>query len=306
MSKEIPVLGDETAVSYKVERISDIEEQAFSLLVPRHKELAIKLEDFEGTYGSEQIARDLQAVEKKKSRMEDVDSPSHRRAQLLEALLAEEIELADWFGENAQTIVPSEYDDLYNGVDLTAEFEKEGYFQYLGMSIDVTSGPGGVAKKLGEIKKRIEEGKLGEMKYLLSERNNIKGHFEGIPQFVVGADPRTIRNLADLWLTAQQTVIAKDHITKQEMEEIRQKSREAKMALANHRARALILMEIKDQLETFINFVHQRSPELEAKYKSLLAIVGSILSNISLSKQQEQENDIDDVYRALRKELVNF
>lgn len=116
---------------HRVEKISESEEEAYKILIPRHRESAIQLDDFEGVVGPEEIERDKEAIKKKKSGMEDIDSASHRRAQLLEALLTEQIELSDWFGDNVMTIIPSEYDDLFNGIDLAVEFEKDGFFNIL-------------------------------------------------------------------------------------------------------------------------------------------------------------------------------
>ena len=90
------------------------------------------------------------------------------------------------------------------------------------MGIDVTSGPGSVKEKLNIIREKIEKGKLGEIKYLISERSNIKGWHGNIPSFIVGADPRTTHELAELWLTANRTLyIDRQSISKTELEEIR-------------------------------------------------------------------------------------
>lgn len=292
---------------HQVERISIVEEEAFALLMPKHQELAIKLEDFADTYGPEEIERDRQAVERKKARTERTDSASHRRAKLLEALLTDQIEMSEWFGRGVMTIVPSEYDDEFNGIDLTVEFEKEGYFQYLAMGIDVKSGPGPIEDKLNKIRKHIEDGSLTEMKYLISERGNIKGRHSNIPQFVVGADLRTTRELAQLWLTTQRPRLAREHVTKSEMEELRQSAKEAQDKLAKHRARALILNQLHDQLETFIQFAQsQKLTEVEVRFRNLIPIIETALKSTSLSKSQEQENDLDDVNQAIKEKLKTF
>jgi hypothetical protein len=309
VSKEFPSQIDSAPERlHRIEGISDAEQKAFNLLVPKHHELSVKIEDFEEIYGPEEVERDRQAITDKKSRMEKVDSPSHRRAQLLEAILAEQIELSEWFGTEAMTIIPSEYDDLYNGIDLMTEFEKEGYFQYLGMNIDVTSVPGTVKKKLDIIKAKITSGTLGQIKYLRSERSDIMGRMSNIPSFVVGADIRTIHELAELWLTANQTRnLGETKLNAEEIRDLREKAKEAQEKLAKHRTRLLILLQIQSQLEAFINFAQSiKNSEVVGKYQNLKKLIDDIISKSSIQPRQQLENEQDDVYKAILKELEIF
>ena len=123
------------------DRISDVEKVVFDLLVPTHKANAIKPKDFKERYSAEEIERDLASVERKKSKFLRENPERKKRADILEAILSEQIELSNWFGENVLTIVPSEYDNFFYAADMAAEFEQEGEFEYLTLLIDITSSP---------------------------------------------------------------------------------------------------------------------------------------------------------------------
>ena len=76
-------------------------------------------------YGVERVKRDKERIENKKRKIEQLGTGPTKKAQLLEALLTEQIELSNWFGENTYTIVPAEFDDLFHGVDLALEIEDD-------------------------------------------------------------------------------------------------------------------------------------------------------------------------------------
>jgi hypothetical protein len=309
LNKEsLPQYSSSTQESTRgIEHISNAEERAFNLLLPKHRELAINMDDFKNIYSPDEIDRDKESIKNKRSRMEGLDSAVYKRAQLLEAILAEQIELSNWFGENVMTIIPAEYDDLFNGVDMTAEFEKDGYFQYAAMGIDVTSSGHPVRKKLETIKQHIRAGDLTRMKYFQSEKNDIQGTYGKIPQLVIGADARTINELSNLWLTIHDSRHPSPELSASEVQELKEQAKEAQEKLANHRAAILILKELKAQLEVFIEYARLiKSEEIEEKYKNLLKLVTDTLSEKKVTKNDEIKNEIDDVYSSIRKELEIF
>lgn len=307
MSLELPQNQNPQENSSKDKRISDAEQMAFDLLMPKHKDLAINLDDFKDIYGPEEISRDKRSIENKHAKMVDIDSAFHKRAQLLEAILAEQIELSDWFGENAMTIVPAEYDDLFNGIDLTTEFEQEGGFQYIAMGIDVTSSGHPVKKKLDTIKAHIKDGTLTQMKYFKSEKNDIQGRMGRIPQLVIGADARTINELSNLWLTVYRSRNPEAGLNKSELDELREKAKEAQVKLAKHRASVLILEEIREQLLVFSNYAEKVGlQDVKDKFISLLKLVNRILEQKHISVSDRKDNEEDDVYRSLKEKLSEF
>lgn len=175
------------------------------------------------------------------------------------------------------------------------------------MGIDVTSGPGSVAKKFSIIRDHIRDETLTNMKYFHSERSDIKGRKGSIPQLVIGADARTISELATLWLDTQRPRMLNKEATQSELEELREKAKDAQKKLSRHRARVLILQQIKDQLEVYIDFAtRNKKGEAEEKYKKLLPIVSELLAKAELSHQEVLENEVDDVYRAIKQSLATF
>lgn len=314
MAKELPpnnITGNASELSRKIESISSIEKEVFALIVPRFNDLRIDIEEFEGVYTKEEIQRDRHSVEKKRGNLDPSD-PSLQRAQILEALLAEQIELSEWFGEDVLTIIPAEYDDLYHGVDITAEFQIDRTLKYLGLGIDITSSPGSVAKKIEKVKDHIRDGSLTEMKYFTSERlPDFHGRMANIPNTIIGTDVRTIRELCTLWLTVYKAKHPDRKLNREEIKEIKEKAREAQQKLAQHRIQVLLLTQIRDQLIIYRDYartytVLDKKDEILEKYDNLIKLVRDTLAKKKLSKADEALNESDDVYRALKKEMNTF
>ena len=314
MSKELSpnnIPANPAEFHRKIESISEIEKEIFALIVPRFNDLRIDTEEFEGVYTKEEIERDQHSVEKKKGNLDPSD-PSLQRAQILEALLAEQIELSEWFGEDVLTIVPAEYDDLYHGVDITAEFEIDRTLKYLGLGIDITSSPGSITKKVEKVKDHIRDGSLTEMKYFTSERlPDFHGRMANIPNTVIGTDVRTIRELCALWLTVYKAKHPDRGLNKAEVGELKEKAREAQQKLARHRIQVLLLTQIRDQLIVYRDYaqtytVLDKRGEILEKYDNLIKLVSDARAKKKVSKTDEILNESDDVYRALRKEMDNF
>src|SRR3989338_8901882 len=74
------------------------------------------------------------------------------RNDTMEAFLASEIEMADWF--EASVFRTTRYDDYKNGVDLVLEWDREEGEEPLRLAVDVTTAtsPEGVEKKLAKLK----------------------------------------------------------------------------------------------------------------------------------------------------------
>ena len=314
MPRELPsnnISGNAVELSRKIESISEIEKEVFALIIPRFNDLRIDTEEFEGVYTKEEIERDRHSVEKKKGNLDPSD-PSLQRAQILEALLAEQIELSEWFGEDVLTIVPSEYDDLYHGVDITAEFQIDRTLKYLGLGIDITSSPGSINKKVEKVKDHIRDGSLTEMKYFTSERlPDFHGRMANIPNTVIGTDVRTIRELCALWLTVYKAKHPAGGLNKEEIGELKEKAREAQQKLARHRIQVLLLTQIRDQLIVYREYaqtytVLDKRGEILEKYDNLIKLVSDTLAKKKVSKTDEILNESDDVYKALRKEMDTF
>ncbi len=295
----------------KNEGLSPAEEKVFGFIVPAHESSAIKMSDFKELYGEDQVKRDRESIERKKTKFMREETGPTKRAKILEALLSEQIELSDWFGSGAFTIVSSEYDDLYNGVDLAIEFERESSYRYMAVGVDVTSSGTSVAKKLSIIKEHIRTGTLTRMKYFSSERNNFWGEYRQIPQIVVGVDSKTIEELSELWLTAHGTRLQKDNTFLSDASKEHQKkiAKEAHEKLANHRVRILLLKEVRLQLQAFLSFAwEQKREDVALKFESLLLLINDLLKegeNV-LTEEDKMRNESDSVFQSLKETLEHF
>src|SRR3989344_6119444 len=309
MLKEVLDDQDGLASTFKkLERISSTEEEVFRRLIPKFQALRINMDEFEGVYPKEEIERDKRSIEMKKGLFDHVNSPFHQRAQILEALLAEQIELSEWLGGDAMTIVPTEYDDLYHGVDLAAEFKGTDTLRYLAMGVDVTTSKISIMNKLAIIKSHIKDGSLTEMKYFTSEGlPDFHGRMTNIPSIVLGADARTINELADLWLTVDNSKNPSSETDSIGREELRKQAREAQKKLAHHRAQILVLRQMEIQLETFGRLARKKGhTEIASRFDDLFAFIKAALSKKRISKADEQINESDDVFRAIRENLEKF
>lgn len=306
MSKEVSNLTTPASeLPKKVEHISSAEEEVFRKLIPKFQELRINVDDFEGVYNKAEIERDKESIRKKKERIEEQNTTATKRAQILEALLAEQIELSEWLGPDTMTIIPAEYDDLYNGVDLATEFQKDDTLQHLAMGVDVTTSPLSIEKKLSTIQDHLADGSLTEMKYFTSERlPDFHGRYGNIPQIVIGADVRTINELAELWLIVEHSKKPKPGTNSIDLAELRERAKEVQQKLANHRIQVLILKQMQIQLETFrIYAQNKKQPEVASKLADILKLITDIISRKKISKTDQQLNESDDVFQAIKNNL---
>lgn len=251
----------------------------------------IDLEQFRDLYGEEIINRDLEYVRRLEEKFaQESQSGSqqeriHRLATIFENIFQEQAERNNWLGDNVYIIKASRFDDIKNGVDNIAEFQKEDRSaSYLALAIDVTMSAD-VEKKLKRIKKGIENGHLATMKYFVSQYTNIRGELSKIPHVIIGADIKTIKELAELWL---QNDIEK---------------------LMNHYVQFQILETILHQLIVFRNYAEKivKQQELARIFEEMQNIVQKIsqekISRITNKRYTQQH---DSVFYSFKKYLSNF
>lgn len=298
-----------------MEKLTEAELEVYNMLVPRHKASAIKLDGF-NYKDVEDNKAEIAVAEKaflEQGKREPWKLEQEKRAELFEAILAEQIELSDWLGNEARTIVPSRYDDIKNGVDLIIEFEREaGFFKHLGLSVDATTHIPSIAKKIDRVRKDIAGGHLTTVKYFISEQRGYRGELGNVPRVVVGADPRSIRELAGIWLNLSELKKNKIELEKelgienQQVSEVRARIRKLQPQLAEHRIQFQILEEIKMQLEYFIGLAtEERKDEIAQKYQSALETIKDILAakEFELSGEERQKIEKDPAYQAIVREV---
>lgn len=289
------------------EHLMPAEAKIFDLLVPKHKEAAIQMDDFTDLYRAG-VEEDKAYVAEKRKRIEEAHTGPTKRAEIAEALISEQIELSDWFGPEATTFVPSEFDDLRNGVDIAVEFEREEGFKHLALGVDITSSLEGLTKKILRVKERIGKGELTSIKYFLSDRSHIRGELGKIPLFIIGLSPKVINELSELWLTAHASRLLKDVIglSAEAIEHQREMARVAQQKLGRHRVRELVLTEILTQAKIFRDYATQNKQDAVAeKFQGVLNIIEA-LDRPELSAEESLENMGDSVNQGLQYLLKNF
>ena len=268
--EQIPAVERSRLNDQGLEKLSEEERRAWQLLVPAYKKGAIQLELCKD-YDRQVVRRDLKLIEEKKRTFAKEHSPEQavfqRRAELLEALLNEQINAptTKWLGENSESMIASEYDDIFNGIDLIVEISQEVGLRHLALSIDITSSSIHLFEKLSEIKDNIRKGYLSKVKYFRSKsmQPRFMRELSNIPKVVVGVDARTIRNLS--LLRVEYYSAKKGAKLEQNSPDIRKalakKANQILHKIAKYRTQMLILEEIELQLKTFVEFARQNHQE---------------------------------------------
>jgi len=230
----------------------------------------VKLEDFLDIYGEGEIAKDKAYVEgREKIFSEQKKSPqqeeTHKLATVFEGIMFEHGELSDWFGPDVETKKTSRYDDIRNGVDTVIEFadEEKNPMSHLALAVDVTFSSN-TQDKFDRIRREIESDELAQVKYFDSRsREPLLA-----PRFVVGADPRTVKELGELWIEGK------------------------KRELGGHRVQLQILEEILYQAEAFGAYAEkQGSDKVSMSYRKVEQIIRDILAEKQRSVEDSGERD---------------
>lgn len=237
-------------------------------------------------YGTENIERDLAHIEKKEKGF--IPEASKVYADVLEAILYDQIANGGWCGEKASAIKTSQFDDSFNGSDIILEIEEIGRtLSHLSLSIDITFGVTTEEKKFAMIKKKIDAETLGEIKYFHSDRGGFQGKLSRVPQVVIGVEKELLIKLAGLW--------ADKHGKKKENSDV----------LAVHPVQRLILAEILLQLQTFRIYAENTSKKtLVPIYEKSINVIEEILREKGAVGIGDLRND--KVFTAIRESLKIF
>lgn len=283
------------------EKLSESENKVYELLVPRHRSSAVKMEEFSDLY-HDGVELDKARIEEKKKHF--IETFSAKRGKIAEAILSEQIELSNWLGQEASTIVPSEFDDMINGVDVAVEFEKEEGFKHLALGLDITSSAREIRRKLFEARKHILKGDLTQIKYFISEKSHIRGEISRIPWLLVGIDKKLIRELCELRL-AQTPPPNEAGLSEETRRHFSEERKNARQSLAGHRVRSLILEELEMQLKFFMEFADRNKLEaIAGKFETLLELISSLKREVPpLSLKEAKNNENSEALKTFREEL---
>ena len=250
----------------------------------------IRTEDFEDLYGAEQIQRDQAYVERMEKEFAAGETPVEKRdrevATILEAIIHEAIEQANWFGEEAHTITPTRFDDIVAGIDCLVGFREENEHDasYLGLAIDVTFSENQTTKKLKRIHDTdIEGGELKKVKYFMSEHSPVRGERRDIPRVVVGTDAKAVEDLIEVWMDPDR--------------------KRKNKALAEHPLQYMLLEQIHMQLETFEQYARSLGKDNVA---AIYGRTNKIITDIIKEKPRPRTIGFehDRVYSGIRSALA--
>ena len=158
--------------------------------------------DYADVYGEAEIERDLARVNKVEKQYEQ---PISRRALIAEAILVQQIELADWLGEHCRTIETAKYDDYFNHTDFVAEWtDKNGEPLRLAVDITCTEENADFSKKAGFITKELGQGRGTDIKYFQSDKFAKKGTIKNLPRVIIPINKEVIIHLCDILAPAME------------------------------------------------------------------------------------------------------
>lgn len=253
-------------------------------------EYAISMDDF----NYKDLEEDKAAVERMKAGYQRNDSDEEKEAKvladILEAIILEESESSNWFGQSASTIKTSDYDDYINHIDTIIEFEKEESIKpdCIALGIDATFSTN-INKKFDIIKKEMESGTLAQIKYFSSSR--AKGIYLQVPRLVVGADVKTIKKLGELWLDKDSNAEGA--------------KREAKRALENHPAQFQLLKQMILEAGAFEKYAQKiNRPEIAELYAGLKKLIQKIYDD--KNPKQNDKGDYDNMIDIIKSNLKSF
>lgn len=152
-----------------------------------------KIEDFSDQYDGATREKDDRAVRERKREYRE----RGKRAMRLEYMVLDGIYSRNWLGPDTEVTPASEYDDLFNGVDIIVRINRaEGEPVFLG--IDVTSADDTseevlerIRRKVGRIAEGLEQGKKSSVKYYSGDSDEPRGRVR-LPRVVLGTDEENI------------------------------------------------------------------------------------------------------------------
>ncbi len=242
---------------------------------------ALKIESFAtNPANTREVKNDARYVENRKRNFSNSEQPEYKLAKCLEAVFCDRTNSAEWFGKNARMVMPTEYDDLHNGIDGVVEFPGKQGKKYLGLALDVTyqHDP---SKKFKIIREQIERGDLGKVKYFRSSDGSFEGSLDHLPRVVVMMNAADTTRVVRDW---QEGKTENDNLY-----------------------RDLVLYQIFLQLKFFKEYVLGK-PELKhlaVHYEGALNNVGALLAMI-FDAQKLKELNAHPTIKIIYGQLQNF
>lgn len=207
-------------------------------------------ESFRGVRGfiDEEIDKDIKDVEQKKARIElsdgeheGIDEQVLITSRIAEHVINEGIKNGGWFGDSANIILPSLYDDYFRGVDSIAEFTKdEKNPERMALSMDFTIKKNDIGKKMARNMEFLGRGIIPSVKYFDSP---VTGKQKNVwmPKVILAADYSKLQRIKDEYVELIKSGNQED----------------AKKILENDPVQYVFLDEIRAQLNAYTNICYE-------------------------------------------------
>ena len=174
------------------------------------RRVAIDPKDFEDLYSPEGVAKDLRYVEHRKDQFRESDTFYDNKSGLTSLETRQLAEVAEYNvlrGLNVHQWLPacrgrktSEYDDIYNGIDIVLEYNDKNMSNHLGLAVDITYSQN-LSEKFDRVKREIDafdgtDNRMGVVKYFQSPSSGFRGELSGLPRVVTALDTGVLQDLA--------------------------------------------------------------------------------------------------------------
>jgi len=162
-----------------------------------------KEEDFSDVYGEEEVKNDKNEIQRVMSLWEELDSKGKEAkdfSDIYEAMISDQIEKSNWFGDKCKSYPASYYDDVKNGIDIVNIFEEGEDLHYMGLGVDVcfSSKKEELVGKLESIKQCIRSGEMPALKYFKNPKNGEKKKIL-LPKVIVGSRFSSAEKTIRIW-----------------------------------------------------------------------------------------------------------
>ena len=240
--------------------------------------------EFANLYGEDVVQADAQHAQKlrKEFKASDEDkldnvpfnADPRKLSSALEAIITEQIELNEWFGEGTNTLQTTNFDDIENGIDCIVEFNSEEGRKNLGLAFDTTYAYKTIVKrKVARIAREIKKGELGKIKYFKTTDGSIAGRMKNIPKVILSVERKNAIMLAEAWVEGKQE------------------------ELQVHPVQLMLLQQIEFQLEGQLNLAQlYDASDIIRSLETQLTLIRRIL------KEKTQELTIDGIPPRLPKD----
>lgn len=271
-----------------------------------HSCLRYDLNYFSDVFSQEEIEKDNALVEsielsfKKNIEHKPTDEAekifhSKKRSEALEIIVANQIELNDWLGENALFYRTTKLDDYTHGTDAVAEFDIGEEPERLALAIDSTSRTdlAHIEEKIDRNISKILNNKL-EIKYFESQVKKFKGSIKNVIPVVIGLEGSNtnelINQFAQLIRLKEKFNSTNPAISINEKTTARQIYNRSKKEMVKHPVQMVFLYEIKAQLDMYKTIlIRENNPSISVKVSDVDRIE-EIISDVIESKNQIEKS----------------